>query len=86
MPRGNNNLRELGFWWLVSRLKMDSACYHRASPLARAAMHASGAVVTKIIPIALTVLAVETGAAIGPTIALAAMTFLYILTDISPNR
>ncbi len=63
-------------------IKMDYATYLRASPLARAAMHASGAVVTKIIPLALTVLALKTGAAVIPTIAIATMAILYILTDI----
>lgn len=70
-------------WWkLEPSLKVDYASYLRASPKSRVAMHASGAVVTKLIILVVLLLGVKFNAPAQGVIATAAMLALYIATDI----
>lgn len=63
-------------------LKTDYASYLRARPRARASMHASGAVVTKLVPFALIGAAQAMDAYMWLTWALAAVGVVQIVTDV----
>jgi hypothetical protein len=62
-------------------LKIDYASYLRATPLARAWMHASGAIVSKLVPFAVLPYAVSIGAGAWALVALAAIGLGSIVTD-----
>ncbi|MCS4542165.1 MAG: hypothetical protein HY929_07610 [Euryarchaeota archaeon] len=63
-------------------LKLDYATYLRASPLARVVMHASGPIVTKIMPFTVAIIAIQFGASIWAITALWTLFATYIITDI----
>ncbi len=63
-------------------LKIDYASYLRAPPRARAWMHASGAIVTKIVPFAVVILAWKQRAPRWATVALLASGVGALMTDV----
>jgi hypothetical protein len=71
-----------GFLGLRPGLKVDYGSYLRASPLARAAMHASGAVVTKLVPFAALVAARRGRAPRWMTAFLLGLGLFQIVTDV----
>jgi hypothetical protein len=63
-------------------LKIDYASYLKASPLARALMHASGAIVTKLVPFVVLAVARRQGVARWVSALLAAIGLTQIATDV----
>jgi hypothetical protein len=63
-------------------LKTDYATYLRASPMARAVMHASGALATKLAPFLALVFFATTDAAVWARFALLGLGVLLIVTDV----
>jgi hypothetical protein len=63
-------------------LKLDYASYLRATPTQRAWMHASGAIVSKIVPFAVVPYALATGCDAWCVAALVAVGVVSIVTDV----
>jgi hypothetical protein len=63
-------------------IKIDYATYLRASPRARAWMHAAGALVTKLVPFALIPLAVAARTPRWVTVILALLGVVQVATDL----
>jgi hypothetical protein len=63
-------------------LKLDYASYLRATPTQRAWMHASGAIVSKIVPFAVVPYALATGCDVWCIAALVAVGVVSIVTDV----